>query len=42
VGEWRGGRGGNANLLLGLMMLELWLREYLPRASAANSDRAAA
>ena len=42
VGEWRGGRAGNANLLLGLIMLELWLREYLPRASAGASDRVAA
>jgi asparagine synthase (glutamine-hydrolysing) len=42
VAEWRGGRSGNANLLLGLMMLELWLREYLPRANAPASARAAA
>ena len=30
--EWRAGRTGNAKLLLALVMLELWLTEYLPRA----------
>jgi asparagine synthase (glutamine-hydrolysing) len=34
VAEWRGGRAGNANLLLALVMLELWLGRYLPRATA--------
>jgi asparagine synthase (glutamine-hydrolysing) len=42
VSDWRGGHGGNANLLLGLVMLELWLREYLPRAGANDSGRVAA
>ncbi|MGH2800319.1 MAG: asparagine synthase-related protein, partial [Thermoleophilaceae bacterium] len=42
VGEWRAGGAGNANLLLGLVMLELWLGEYLPRATAGRSVRAAA
>jgi hypothetical protein len=32
VGEWRGGRAEHSNLLLGLVMLELWMTEYLPRA----------
>jgi asparagine synthase (glutamine-hydrolysing) len=32
VGQWRAGRTGNAKLLLALVMLELWLTEYLPRA----------
>jgi asparagine synthase (glutamine-hydrolysing) len=35
VSEWRGGRG-HENLLLALMMLEVWLGEYLPRAQAGN------
>jgi asparagine synthase (glutamine-hydrolysing) len=35
VREWRAGRGEHANLLLALVMLELWLGEYLPRAAAA-------
>lgn len=34
VHEWRAGRAGHANLLLALIMLELWLGDYLPRASA--------
>jgi hypothetical protein len=32
VREWRAGHAGRANLLLALVMLELWLTEYLPRA----------
>ena len=36
VREWRGGRAANANLLLGLVMLELWLGRYLPRATATD------
>jgi asparagine synthase (glutamine-hydrolysing) len=35
VSEWRAGRG-HANLLLALMMLEVWLGDYLPRARAAG------
>jgi asparagine synthase (glutamine-hydrolysing) len=42
VREWRAGRGGNANLLLALVMLELWLSEYLPRATAPVPVPAAA
>jgi asparagine synthase (glutamine-hydrolysing) len=34
VTEWRGGRAEHSNLLLGLVMLELWMTEYLPRAMA--------
>jgi asparagine synthase (glutamine-hydrolysing) len=34
VREWHAGRAGHANLLLALVMLELWLGEYLPRATA--------
>jgi asparagine synthase (glutamine-hydrolysing) len=34
VTEWRGGRAEHSNLLLGLVMLELWMTEYLPRAKA--------
>ena len=36
VREWRAGRAANANLLLGLVMLELWLGRYLPRATATD------
>jgi asparagine synthase (glutamine-hydrolysing) len=42
VREWRGGRAGNANLLLALVMLELWLGDYLPRALTQTAERAAA
>jgi hypothetical protein len=42
VREWRDGRAGNAHLLLALIMLELWLSEYLPRATAAAALPAAA
>ena len=35
VAEWRAGRGPS-NLLLALMMLEVWLGGYLPRASATG------
>ncbi len=36
VSEWRSGRAANANLLLGLVMLEVWMGQYLPRAMAAG------
>ena len=36
VREWRGGQAGHANLLLALVMLEVWLAEYLPRAVSPN------
>jgi asparagine synthase (glutamine-hydrolysing) len=42
VGEWRGGRVGHEKLLLGLVMLELWLGEYVPRAMALAPARVAA
>jgi asparagine synthase (glutamine-hydrolysing) len=42
VMEWRGGRRSHANLLLALMMLELWLGEYLPRAMAGDRVQVAA
>ena len=41
VGEWRGG-GGNPKLLLALVMLELWLSEYLPRALGGGRELRAA
>jgi asparagine synthase (glutamine-hydrolysing) len=41
VGQWRGGRAGNAKLLLALVMLELWLTEYLPRAQTSTARLAA-
>ena len=42
--EFRAGHGGHAPLLLSLIMLELWLGEYLPRAFAVarEPERAAA
>jgi asparagine synthase (glutamine-hydrolysing) len=42
VREWRAGRAEHSNLLLGLMMLELWMGEYLPRAMAPAPTRIAA
>jgi asparagine synthase (glutamine-hydrolysing) len=42
VAEYRGGRAENAKLLLALVMLELWLGEYLPRALATAPERVAA
>jgi asparagine synthase (glutamine-hydrolysing) len=42
VTDWRGGRTENSNLLLALMMLELWMGEYLPRAMAPAPSRVAA
>ena len=43
VVEWRAGRAEHSNLLLGLVMLELWISDYLPRAMAdTTSLRAAA
>jgi asparagine synthase (glutamine-hydrolysing) len=41
VREWRAGRAGNANLLLALLMLELWLSEFLPRATSVPVPAAA-
>ena len=34
VGAWRAGEGRHAKGVLSLVMLELWLREYMPRAFA--------
>jgi asparagine synthase (glutamine-hydrolysing) len=42
VSEWRGGRGSHVNLLLALMMLELWLGDYLPRAKPTDQVPVAA
>jgi asparagine synthase (glutamine-hydrolysing) len=42
VAEWRAGQTGHANLLLALLMLELWLTEYLPRAMTMVPAEAAA
>jgi asparagine synthase (glutamine-hydrolysing) len=42
VAEFRGGRADNAKLLLALVMLELWLGEYLPRAMTPAPERVAA
>jgi len=42
VREWRAGQTGHTNLLLALLMLELWLTEYLPRAVAPVPAHAAA
>ena len=42
VGELRSGRADNAKLVLALVMLELWLGEYLPRALAPRPERVAA
>jgi asparagine synthase (glutamine-hydrolysing) len=42
VREWRAGDTRHTNLLLALVMLELWLREYLPRALDRTPLRAAA
>jgi asparagine synthase (glutamine-hydrolysing) len=42
VAEFRGGRAENAKLLLALVMLELWLGEYLPRALTAAPEQVAA
>jgi hypothetical protein len=44
IGEFRDGGQRHASLLLSLVMLELWLGEYLPRAfaDAAAPERAAA
>jgi asparagine synthase (glutamine-hydrolysing) len=40
VTQWRSGRG-NAKLILGLVMLEIWLESYLPRAMAPPGRMAA-
>ena len=37
VREWRAGRTAPRELLLALIMLELWLGEYLPRAHRASA-----
>jgi hypothetical protein len=42
VSEFRGGRAENAKLVLALVMLELWLGEYLPRAMAPAREAVAA
>jgi hypothetical protein len=42
VTEWRGGRAEHSNLLLALVMLELWMTEYLPRAMSPADARVAA
>ncbi len=42
VAEWRAGRAGNEKLLLALVMLELWLSQYLPRAMTPVHERVAA
>ena len=42
VVEWRGGRAEHTKLLLGLVMLELWLGEYVPRAMGSRPTRALA
>jgi asparagine synthase (glutamine-hydrolysing) len=42
VGELRGGRADNAKLVLALVMLELWLGEYVPRAMATTAEPVAA
>jgi asparagine synthase (glutamine-hydrolysing) len=38
IGAWRGGHHRQAPLLLSLIMLELWLGEYLPRAFAVARE----
>jgi asparagine synthase (glutamine-hydrolysing) len=42
VAEWRAGRKDNEKLLLALVMLELWLSEYLPRSMTRFHERVAA
>jgi asparagine synthase (glutamine-hydrolysing) len=42
VTELRGGRADNAKLVLALVMLELWLGEYVPRAMATTAEPVAA
>jgi hypothetical protein len=42
VSEYRGGRADNAKLVLALVMLELWLGQYLPRALDLTPERVAA
>jgi asparagine synthase (glutamine-hydrolysing) len=42
VAEWRAGRAEHSNMLLGLVMLELWMTEYLPRAMVPVDARIAA
>jgi asparagine synthase (glutamine-hydrolysing) len=39
VGSWRAGNSRQAPLLLSLVMLELWLGDYLPRAFSLAGDR---
>jgi asparagine synthase (glutamine-hydrolysing) len=42
VAEFRGGRAENAKLVLALVMLELWLGDYLPRAMKPAREAVAA
>jgi asparagine synthase (glutamine-hydrolysing) len=42
VTQLRGGRADNAKLVLSLVMLELWLGDYLPRAMTTTPERVAA
>ena len=42
VADWRAGATQNTNLLLGLVMLELWLGDYLPRALTPSTPLRAA
>jgi asparagine synthase (glutamine-hydrolysing) len=42
VEQLRGGRADNAKLVLSLVMLELWLGDYLPRAMTTTPERVAA
>jgi asparagine synthase (glutamine-hydrolysing) len=37
VGEWRAGNGRQAKPILGLVMLELWMTTFLPRAFAPST-----
>jgi hypothetical protein len=34
VGDWRAGARRHSRAILALVMLELWLRDFLPRAFA--------
>ena len=42
VSEFRSGRAENAELVLALTMLELWLSDYLPRATGPARETVAA
>jgi asparagine synthase (glutamine-hydrolysing) len=42
ISDWRGGAGDRSHFLLAMVMLEVWLSTYLPRAfAAARGDVAA-